>query len=228
MCGSVLLSNLHMLRLSWICWWLVRNVWMCLSSRRHTSPNPGSPWLLWTTLAVWDANKFSMTCLSGRMHTCGGHSHREGFHEAPNAGRELRGKVLLENKPAQLGHRPSTWWGHCGMCGLNVWVQVWPGAVQAKEKEISRRQTGTNMMFFQGKNYILNENKKPWRSWGAPTPSSFPSVNKAGTCKAAAKQTRGVWVQGTWQLQLAPSQPQSFVLLGLKTFRVAVPDSGLI
>lgn len=39
-----------------------------------------------------DTNKFSMTCLSGGMHTCVGHSHREGFHEAPSAGRELPGQ----------------------------------------------------------------------------------------------------------------------------------------
>lgn len=180
-----------------------------------TQAAPGCSDLPWL---YRDTNKFSMTCLSGGMHACVGHSHREEFHEAPSAGKELPGQVPLENKPAQLGQWPSICWGHCGTYRLNVWVQVWLGGVQGKEREIPCRQRGTDMVNIQGKKNFQNKSRR--KNWGT-APSSFSSVSKAGTWKAVAKQTQGMWVQGT-------SQPQGFVLLGLKTLRVAVPDSGLI
>lgn len=77
---------------------------MCLCSRTHTPSNPGSPGCYDLPQFCGDTNKSSMTCLSGWMQACVGHSHREGFDEAPSAVRELPGQVLLENKPAQRGH----------------------------------------------------------------------------------------------------------------------------
>lgn len=123
----------------------------CASAPGDTCPSTQAasgcydlPWL------YRDTNKFSMTCLSGGRHVCVGHSPRQEFHEAPRAGRKLPGQVPLENKPAQLGQWPSIWWGHCGMYGLNVWVQVWLGGVQGKE-EISCKEEHIWLIFKEKK-----------------------------------------------------------------------------
>lgn len=55
-----------------------------------------------------DASKFSMAGLSGGMHTCGGHSCGEGFHEAPSARREPPGQVQGLWQPP--GKKASTGW----------------------------------------------------------------------------------------------------------------------
>lgn len=54
------------------------------------------------------ASKFSMAGLSNGMHACGGHSRREGFHEAPSAGREPPGQVRGLWQPP--GKQASTGW----------------------------------------------------------------------------------------------------------------------
>lgn len=75
------------------------------------------------------------------------------------------------------------------MYKLNAWVQVFLGEVQAKEKEISCRQRRTHKVYFQRKKTTFKTRR---RSWGAAAPSSFSSVSKAETQKAAAKQTQGM------------------------------------